>query len=261
VHHAMLDRFAAGTTPVHRLDPAAKTVAMLAVVLATVLLNGRRPLWLLPVALGLAVYHGVSRTPVGYTLRHLGLISPLALVMVVLFPFFEPGRPVVEWPVGAWTVRVTAEGLGRAAVLLAKFLLCSWAALLLLATTRFQDLLGGLSRLRVPRALITQLAVLYRYLWVLVDEAMHMRRARAARDGGRGGPALGWRSRAGVLGVLFLRSLDRAERIYRAMVARGFEGTFRSPPRSTGRAADWLFATAVTAAALGLVLGERWLYG
>jgi len=261
VHHIMLDQFANRSTPVHRLDPAAKAVALLAVVLAAVLVTRDRFLPLVPVAAGLAAYHAASRTPIRYTLRRLAVVSPFAVVLVVLFPFLEPGEAVARWPVAGGTVVVTRQGLVRAGHLLAKFVLCTWAALLLLATTRFQDLLQGLARLRVPRVFVTQLAVLYRYLWVVMDEGMRMRMARTARDGGLGPWRLRFRSRVGVIGVLFLRSWDRAERIYRAMAARGFDGTLHAPRRGRLRPGDWLFAGGVLAASAALVVGDRLLYG
>ncbi len=257
----MLDHFANRSTAAHRLDPAAKTVALLAVVLAVVLVTRDRFRPLAPVAVALAVYHAVSRTPLRYTLRRLAVVSPFAVVLVVLFPFFEPGETLWRWPVGGAEIVVTREGLVRAGHLLAKFLLCSWATLLLLATTRFHDLLQGLARLRVPPVFVTQLAVLYRYLWVLMDEGMHMRMARAARDARLGPWRLRWRSRAGVVGILFLRSWDRAERIYRAMAARGFDGTLHAPRRGRARLADWGFAAGVLVASIALVVADRVLYG
>jgi len=261
VHHIMLDHFANRSTPAHRLDPAAKTVALLAVVLAVVLVGRDRFAPLAPVAVALAAYHAVSRTPLRYTLRRLAVVSPFAVVLVALFPFLEPGEAVARWSVAGAEVAVTREGLLRAGHLLAKFALCTWATLLLLATTRFQDLLQGLARLHVPRVFVTQLAVLYRYLWVLMDEGMHMRMARAARDSGLGPWRLRWRSRTGVVGVLFLRSWDRAERIYRAMAARGFDGTLHAPRPRRLRPVDGLFAAAVLVASAALVLGDRLLYG
>jgi len=261
VHHIMLDHFANRSTPVHRLGAAAKTVSLVAVILATVLVTRGRFLLLAPVAMGLAAYHAISRTPLRYAVRRLAVVSPLALAVVALFPFLEPGEVVWRWPATGGGLVVTREGLLRAGDLLARFVLCSWASLLLLATTQFQDLLQGLARLHVPRVFVTQLAILYRYLWVVIDEAMRMRMARIARDGGLGPRSLRFRSRAGVVGVLFLRSWDRAERIYRAMAARGFDGTLHTPRPGRLRPVDWVFGAAVTAGAVALVLGDRFLYG
>jgi len=253
----MLDHFAGGATAVHRLDPAAKTVALLAAVLATVLVGRDRFLPLLPTAVALTAYHVLARAPVGYVAKRLLVVSPFAATIVVLFPFLEPGRPVWTLPLGTWTVEITEEGLLRAGHLAAKFLLCAWATVLLLATTRFQDVLQALGRLHLPRVFVVQLAFLYRYLWVLLDEGMHLRMARAARDGSAGPWRTRFRSSVGVVGVLFLRTYDRAERIYWAMAARGFDGTLHGTTRGRMRPADWLFVIGVCAAAVAVIVWDR----
>ena len=257
MHHMMLDHFADRVSPVHRLDPVAKALGMLAVVLATVLLGRERFLMFLPLAAGLAVYHAVGRVPVGYSLKRLLMASPFALAVAGLFPFFEAGETVLAVPVGPWTISLSDAGLLRAGNLLAKFVLCFWATMLLLATTRFQDVVQALARLRVPRVFVAQLAFLYRYLWVLVDEVMRMRRAREARDGGLGPWRERFRSHAGLVGVLFLRTYDRAERIYWAMVARGFDGTLHSVRPGRMRATDWLFLGGVVLGAACILVADR----
>ncbi len=261
MHHMMLDHFADRDSPVHRLDPVAKALAMLAVILATVLVGRDRFLAFVPLAAGLAIYHVLGRVPVGYTLRRLLIASPFALAVAGLFPFFEAGDAVFAVPLGPWTLRATDAGLVRAANLLAKFLLAFWATLLLLATTRFQDVVGALGRLRVPRAFVAQLGFLYRYLWVLVDEVMRMRRAREARDGGLGPWGVRFRSHAGLVGVLFLRTYDRAERIYWAMAARGFDGTLPAVRRGRMRLTDWLFLAGVALGAAGILAADRLTHG
>jgi len=261
VHHEMLDHFAAGVSPIHRLDPAAKTVAALAVILATVLV-GRdhfRPLILLAAAL--VIYQAIARVPVGYTARHLLLLSPLVLGIVGLFPLLEPGRTLWAIPLGPWRIEITQAGLVRGGHLAAKCVLASWAAFLLMATTRFQDLLQALARLRVPRVLVIQLAFMYRYLWILADEVMRLRMARAARDGGGGPWGMRMRSRVDLVGVLFVRTYDRAERVYWAMLARGFDGTMPATATAPARPVDWAFAAMTVAAALLLVMADRCLHG
>jgi cobalt/nickel transport system permease protein len=257
----MLDHFAAGATAVHRLDAAAKTVAALAVILATVLVQHGHFVPFFVIAVAVAAYHAVGRVPLRYTAKRLAIVSPLAVAIVVLFPILEPGRPVWSLGLGRWTLDVTDAGLARAGHLALKFLLAAWTALLLLATTRFQDLLDGLARLRIPRLFVTQLAFMYRYLWVLSDETMRLGQARAARDGGSGPWGLRFRSRAGVIGVLFVRTYDRAERIYWAMAARGFDGTLRTAAHSRLRPADWLFAAAAVLGSGLAVVWDRFAYG
>jgi cobalt/nickel transport system permease protein len=80
-------------------------------------------------------------------------------------------------------------------------------------------------------------------------------------DGGAGPRGMRFRSQAGMVGVLFLRTYDRAERIYWAMTARGFDGTLHAPVCARMRAPDWLVAAAAVALAAAVVLFDRCVYG
>ncbi len=119
-------------------------------------------------------------------------------------------------------------------------------AILLTATTRFPDLLHGLRHLLVPRALVAIIAFMYRYLFVLGDEAHRLLRAREARSAqpqtAGSGPSLRWRTRVvgNMIGQLFLRGYERSDRVYAAMVARGYQGDFLTLNPHKVRVEDWL---------------------
>jgi cobalt/nickel transport system permease protein len=94
--------------------------------------------------------------------------------------------------------------------------------ILLSNTTPFSSLLLTMKRLGVPRLLVTILALLYRYLFVLIDEAERLHRARASRTFSTSRTKK-WQMLASLIGQLFVRSTERAERIYSAMTARGWK--------------------------------------
>jgi cobalt/nickel transport system permease protein len=105
------------------------------------------------------------------------------------------------------------------------------AAIVLTGTTRFPDLLVGLKQLKLPRLFVAIIGLMWRYLAVIVDEVTRMLRARSSRSaavhgGRRVGGSLGWRARVtgGMAGSLFLRSLERSDRVYAAMLSRGYNG-------------------------------------
>jgi cobalt/nickel transport system permease protein len=91
---------------------------------------------------------------------------------------------------------------------------------------------------RIPRLLVSIFGLMWRYLFVLVDEVLRMLRARAARSGQsdqpglKTGGSLAWRARiaGGMAGSLFLRAFERSDRIYMAMAARGYDGEVRAAP-------------------------------
>jgi cobalt/nickel transport system permease protein len=141
-------------------------------------------------------------------------------------------------------------------------LLRSWlsvlAATLLTATTEPDYLLRAMRCLGVPRLLVATISFMWRYVFVIVEEAQRLltaREARSARVNGRAGGSLRWRAgtAGNMVGSLFLRSLNRSERVYQAMLARGYTGEARSLDRFVLSRRDVL-ATALTLVLLVLVL-------
>ncbi len=180
-----------------------KLVAAIAVVTGTALLPRRPdPLYLIPAAL-LAVLWPISRMPLGHALRRLCVVEFFIAGIAVLSLLTPSARPVI-----------------LSAII--KSNLCVLAMLLLTWTTPFQDILQELRRLRLPTVMLTTLALMYRYLPVLAEESRRMQRARASRTFSRR-RRLAWQSLGAIIGQLFIRSADRAERIYLAMCARGWK--------------------------------------
>jgi cobalt/nickel transport system permease protein len=161
---------------------------------------------------------------------------PFALAAVTLV-FTMPGPTLGTLPV--LNLPVSEVGLVRFVSILFKSSISVQAAVLLMLTTHFTDTLWALGALRVPRVLVAIISFMYRYLFVLADEALRLTRARDSRSAVVAGeahhrPTLVFRARTTgrMIGNLFLRSFDRSERVYRAMVSRGYEGSIRQldPP-------------------------------
>jgi cobalt/nickel transport system permease protein len=144
----------------------------------------------------------------------------------------------------------TGGAVGFATVV-AKFVLSLSAALLLVGTTGFDAVCAALRRLGVPRALVTQLLLTYRYLFVLSAEAGRSLRAHALRSPDRPRPTL--RVAGTLLGQLLVRALARAERIHAAMRCRGFDGEVRLSRAWSLSRRDALFVAATAA----LLLASR----
>lgn len=221
-----------GSSLIHRLDPRIKIIAaVLLIAASTVLPSGAwLPYSLLFFATLLVAYF--SRLGIAYALKRSFVALPFALAAITL-PFTVPGERLVLF--GAFTVSL--DGAARFLSILIKSWVSVQMAILLTATTSFHDLLWSLRELRVPKPLVSIVGFMYRYLFVLADESLRLMRARAARaaDGpGKSGGRLIWRGRVagGMVGNLMLRSFERSERIYDAMVSRGFTGEMLSlsPP-------------------------------
>lgn len=240
-----LDRAVAGTSPIHRADPRLKFVAVVATILAISLLPvgafaALGIMWLALTTASLVAGLGAWRLSRGGVIAAPFLLAALPLV------FVRPEDPIAS--VGPMTI--SGEGLRIFATVAAKSWLSVQAALLLSFTTPFHDLIDALRDLRLPRILVAIIGFMYRYLAVLGDEAGRMLRARSARSAGSSGGGIAWRARVTgqMVGTLFLRSYERSERIYAAMQARGFTGTFRHlATRPIGPSAWVSFAAVIVA--------------
>ena len=188
-------------SPLHRAPAGLKLALALGTVVAIALVPVDRALWVLAPLGAIALLARVARLPLSMFAARVAVAEPFVLGIAVLSLFQGRGLAVFL----AVTLKSTT---------------CVAAVQLLAHTTPFEDLLRVARRARVPEVLVVTLGLLYRYLFVLVEETQRMRRARAARTW-RGGRWREWRSLASVVAVSFVRSAARAERIHVAMRARG----------------------------------------
>ena len=160
-------------------------------------------------------------------------------MVAVFIPFLKPDGPSGGYSLGIGSLRVSHCGLLIFWNVLAKSYIAVLSVILLSSTTPFSKLLRGFEQLRVPKILIMLAGFAYRYVFVLVDEVGRMKRARDSRC--YGGKWL-WHSKVigQMIGTLFLRSYQRGERVYIAMVSRGFDGRAVSLGKTQFRPADYL---------------------
>jgi cobalt/nickel transport system permease protein len=223
-----VDQWSQGASPLHTRDPRAKVLVLLAflVVLATTPPNAIATLAVDAAVLAAGIL--IAAIPAGsLLLRSLGIL-PFSLTF-----------GLISWLAGD---RLRALGLVE------KSYLSTVAVLLLISTTPLPRLLSGMEALGTPRLLVLLAQFLYRYLFVISEQAQHLRVAAACRQGAS---RKHYRSRfsaaAGALAVLFARSYYRAEGIHQAMIARAFTGRFAPLNPLRFRAADGIFTAAMAA--------------
>ena len=263
MHVDAFDRYRPGESLLHRLDPRVKVVVTVLFIVSNVLLpDGAWLGFLLAWALLLGTNLLAGLGP-GYTARRSFVALPFALAAVSAI-FAVPGRSLWTWTIGPWELIATEAGLVRFISILIRSWLSVQMAILLTATTPFPDLAHALRHLSVPKTLIAIITLMYRYLFVLTDETMRLLRAREARSarlpGRRGGGSLLWRARVAgnMAGQLFLRSYERSDRVYHAMLSRGYRGQLETLSPHTMRTADWLIGAMALLLLLAVQLLARW---
>jgi cobalt/nickel transport system permease protein len=200
--------------PLQRLDPRVKLLTTLVYVILVVATPLDHPRWLAFEGLLLAFVVGLAGLPPRVLFRRWLAFAVLVGFLAVLVAQTHPLRPMLGFG-------------GVAAGILAQNGLAFGAMLVLAGVTPFPQLLNALTRLRTPPVLVATLHFMYRYLHVLGAELERMIQARQARSFRRSG-RLDWTRLGGLIGMLFLRSMERGERVHAAMLARGWDGTLRT---------------------------------
>jgi cobalt/nickel transport system permease protein len=234
-------------SPVHRLPPQVKILATLLFTIVVVL-TPRTEFWAFAgYALLLAAVTTLARVPAGWLAKRATIELPF-VVLAVALPFAGQGERI------SWLgLSLSVDGLHGAWNIFAKGTLGVVASLLLAASTTMRDLILGLDRLRCP-AVFTQIATfMLRYLDILADDARRMRIARLSRGYD---PRFLWQLKAFAVGVgaLFLRAYERGERVYLAMVSRGYDGRLPRPEGGGATTADWAVSAVLPAAAAAIAL-------
>jgi len=203
MRHDFLDRYSRLDSPIHRLPTTVKLLSTLCVISATVTLQFTHAWFFIVMAGVLLILSALTTIPWRFLFGRLMVLEPFALGIAVMALFQENGVFVFL-------------------SILTKSTLCLFTVILLSNTAPFAEILLSLKRFGVPKLLITILALMYRYLFVLIDETERLNRARSSRTFSNS-QIRKWHTMASLIGQLFVRSTERAERIYAAMSARGWK--------------------------------------
>lgn len=241
MEHHFIDRYADLNSPIHRWDARVKVIFFLCAIIVFVSTPTENFLTFASYGAFLAFILLLSKIPILFFIKRICVVIPFVLA-IGFFHIFS-SKPLVE-------------RLEFLLGLFAKSLLSVSALVLLVSTTRFGRLLEALRSLGVPEIFVRTAAFAYRYIFVLQDELMRMVRAAKAKNFApkslfKAG-IFGW-----IIGSFFIRSYERAERVYLAMLARGFNGKFslvRKTPIKLVDIAAGIFNIAVLIFARGFML-------
>ncbi len=228
-----LDSLAYRDTLVHRIDPRAKLLATLAFIVTVVSFPRYEITGLLPFFLFPAISLSLGDIPLKFILKKVLIVSAFAVFIGIFNPLFDRGIAF-----SFFGIPISWGWVSFASIML-KFFLTISSALLLIATTSFPGICHAMQRLGMPEIFVSQLLFLYRYLFVLIEEAARIVRARDMRSFGKRGSGI--RPFVSLAGTLFLRTVERAERVYRAMLSRGFSGRLQAARPSAMSVRDTLF--------------------
>lgn len=206
-------------TRLHRLDPRAKLISTIIYITCVISFSKYELSNLVPYVIFPVYLLSRGNISASYIIKKVLIVSPFAFMVAVFNPVFDTAAITRLGPLsvsGGWVSFFS---------ILLRFALTVGTVLSLIACTGFYNICYALERLGLPRIFAVQLLFLYRYIFVLVEEAVRMVRARDLRSFSGRGRGLG--TFGPLAGSLLLRSINRAQKIHQAMVCRGFDGNIR----------------------------------
>jgi cobalt/nickel transport system permease protein len=251
VSRALAANLPPAITPLSRLDARVKIVGAVGAIVICVSTPPAAFGAFAVYVLSLIMLIALSRLSLREVGRRAVVVVPFALMVAAFAPFLHADQTGGGISLGLAGAPSVSAGLVVWNVL-AKSLLSVTMIVVLTATTPFPELINALRGLWAPEIVVLLLSFTYRYLFVLADEFQKLRRAHDMR-GYRGRWLWQASSIGNLIGAMFIRTYERAERIYVAMISRGYEGRFPHLPRAAWRWRDGFAA----AAFLGLLLTAR----
>ncbi|MFH1787764.1 MAG: cobalt ECF transporter T component CbiQ [Candidatus Altiarchaeota archaeon] len=207
MEHDFIDKYAREDGFLQRLNPKLKVISALFMILLFVLTPQDKITIFLAYYLFTISLVTASKVPFKVIITRLLAVAPFIVLA------------------GATIIYAGKQDVSAYAIILSKSILSVLTVVLLTSTTEFPKLLKALRKLGTPRIITMLLSFIYRYIFLLHDELMRIKRARTARTVNSN--ALTNMAHAGtIIGELFIRSFERSERVYSAMLARGFTGEF-----------------------------------
>jgi cobalt/nickel transport system permease protein len=246
------ETFSAGTSPIHRLDPRSRIV--MAVLYAFVVaLTNRFPALLTACAFSFVLV-GVSRLPILDLAKRIAVVNGFVLFFWIVVPVTYPGEALFS--LGPLTV--SREGVLVSARITLKSNAILLAFIALVATSSVATLGAALGRLGVPEKIVYLLLLNYRYIFVMEEEYHRLVRSATVRGFQPSTTLHTYRTFAYLVGMLFVRASERAERVYMAMLCRGFSGKFHSLQTFSFSGRDWIWLFYMTVM-LVVIGGLEWV--
>jgi len=239
-----LEKFTESKGMLQKINALIKLLSLTAILLSAVVSRSIYSLFaLFVIVISLST---LSRIPLGYLLRRVTLFIPVfAAAIVSPLLFITPGSTVAHINLGPLIVQVTIEGIEKASIFTFRIWICVAALNLLILTTKFTQIIQSMEELGLPRIFINMIAITYRFIFLFINEAYRMILAKQSRTTRKESRIQHLRFITNMFSTLFLRAYEKGERVYSAMLARGFNGVTRAHNHNKRKPTDSLFLFAV----------------
>lgn len=231
-----IDRYASLDSPVHRFDPRTKIVTFTLLIFSFVFIQE------ITIAL-FALFFSillllVSKLPIRFILKRVQMVLIFVLPLLIIMPLTVEGTELFS----VFGISATHEGLRYASLIVIRSMAAVILILTMLGSMRFDTTIKALYTLKVPSPLVQMLMFTYRYIFVIIDEFLSMWRAMSAKGFNPRTNMYGLSIIGNMVGMLIVKSYERGERVYQAMISRGYTGNPKTRTAFAMRRTDYVLS-------------------
>ncbi|HIE31290.1 MAG TPA: cobalt ECF transporter T component CbiQ [Methanosarcinales archaeon] len=244
-----IDRYAGISSPIHRWDPRFRIVSIFAMIFSVILIYNLQLVVIGMIFAVILVY--ISKIPFSFVLSRMKLVFIFVLPFFVIIPitFTNTGLEMANF--GGITLNYRGiEYVEFAAMIAIKALTAVMLIFPMIGTSRMDITIKALEGLHLPNKLVQMFAFTYRYIFVLDDEFMRMDRALASRGFKKRGDLYTLKTISKAIAMLFVKSYERADRVFYAMRSKGYAGTIATLHEFDSGRDDWVKTAVVAGFAL-----------
>ncbi|WP_407355356.1 cobalt ECF transporter T component CbiQ [Methanolobus sp. WCC5] len=239
-----IDAFASMDSPIHRFDPRAKIVSFTFLIFSLVFVESIN-VALLGFGLSVAILL-ISGIPPGFAMKRIRMVFFFLCPLLLIMPLTVEGTEIVAIS----AIPVSLEGFTYASLIIIRALAAVTLAVTMLATTRFDMTMKALYALKVPGTLVQMLMFTYRYIFVITDEFSRMWESMECKGFTLKANYHGLSIFGNILGMLIIKSYDRTNRVYQAMVSKGYTGKPKTLIHLKMSAKDYALSTCIMGIAI-----------
>lgn len=215
-----LDELASRDSPIHNLDGRIKLISTVFIIVIAAFSNNI----FIPIILEIFLLIVIKIAGLSYidSFKRIAMLLPFGGAIIIFQPFVHPGN--VLWSY-SW-LTITDVGLNFAILLLARILVSLTSIVILSSTSPMQQIVASLRRLKMPKDLAMILSIMVRFLFVFIDELAAIRKSQKSRNFHIHSKLTPYKWRVRQVGytiaMMFVKSYEQGERVYKSMVSRGF---------------------------------------
>lgn len=242
------EKFSAGDSPLHRLDPRVKIIV--ALFFSVIVAVTDKYTSLLSALLFAVVIVAVARLKTKEIVSRLLVVNSFIFLLWLMLPFTFPGKNI--YTLGP--LNISQEGIKHALLITIKSNSIILAGIALLSTSSIFNLVHALCHLHFPDKLTQLFFFTYRYIHTIHSEYIRLNNALKIRGFKPQTNLHTYKTYAYLVGTMLVRSYDRSKRVYDAMLCRGFKGKFWTLNHFVFKKSDFIAGTVMISCVIGLVL-------